>query len=151
MEPHASVRLDPNVEAGHVHHEHVEPIPWKTGRVGAVDAIDRDTSWVPKREAAPKKKSCNDGDCGCKSKPVMASAIAPTTDSPLPISKPAKPKNPRGLGRASPRASVSGLWYGCAASHKSSSSRYFATSYSRPAFAARSRRARIRPFDCSIR
>ncbi len=92
MEPHASVRLDPNVEAGHVHHEHVEPIPWKTGRVGAVDAIDRDTSWVPKREAAPKKKSCNDGDCGCKSKPVMASAIAPTTDSPLPISKPAKPK-----------------------------------------------------------
>ncbi len=74
MEPHSSVRLDiglDRVESGHVHHEHVEPIPWKTGRVGAVDAIDRDTSWVA---------------------PVTASAIAPSVTSPSPIGKLTKPK-----------------------------------------------------------
>ena len=38
--PHAGVKLDVGaIETAHVHaHESVEPIPWKTGDVGAVKA-----------------------------------------------------------------------------------------------------------------
>ena len=45
-EPHAQVKLDlaaMHRAAGLAEHETVEPIPWKTGRVGAVAAIDRVT------------------------------------------------------------------------------------------------------------
>ncbi|CAN5358957.1 hypothetical protein BH09MYX1_BH09MYX1_55910 [soil metagenome] len=69
---HGGVRLDVDALAGtpaHVH-AHVEPIAWKTGRVGAVDSIDRTTSIepppVPKRDTAPKS-GCGTGACGCKS------------------------------------------------------------------------------------
>jgi polyferredoxin len=48
---HAGVRLDPSMAAGstiaaHPPHEDVEPIPWKTGRVGVVAGIDTVT-WAP--------------------------------------------------------------------------------------------------------
>ena len=81
---HAGVSLDVHaIEHAHLPIEHVEPIPWKTGQVGAVAPIDRDTSWsLPhakakaEREAeqakahvdAVKKASgCGSGSCGCKS------------------------------------------------------------------------------------
>lgn len=51
--PHAGVSLDvTSIDHAALHdkdhtHVHVEPIPWKTGDVGAVKPIDRDTSWKP--------------------------------------------------------------------------------------------------------
>src|SRR5436305_6250407 len=48
--PHAGVKLDVGaIENAHVHdhaHEGVEPIPWKTGDVGVVKAIDRVTPFT---------------------------------------------------------------------------------------------------------
>jgi polyferredoxin len=47
--PHAGVRIDPAVAAGAAPemHESVEPIPWKTGRVGVVPTLDIATSSLP--------------------------------------------------------------------------------------------------------
>ncbi len=47
--PHAGVRIDPAVAAGGAPemHESVEPIPWKTGRVGVVPTLDAATSTSP--------------------------------------------------------------------------------------------------------
>ena len=69
--PHAGVTLDVGAidhaslhDAEHTH-VHVEPIPWKTGAVGAVKPIDRETTWTPASpvaalprpsEGSPKKK-----------------------------------------------------------------------------------------------
>src|SRR5215471_7825691 len=45
---HAGVRLDvAQIDATPPVVDHVEPIPWKTGRVGAVGAIDMITSLPP--------------------------------------------------------------------------------------------------------
>ncbi len=81
MDPHAGVTLDPSVGSPHEHHVHVEPIPWKTGRVGVVDAIDQDTTWSPRLpepvvKAAAEKKSCKSGACGCKDKPATAPTLS---------------------------------------------------------------------------
>ncbi|HEX7602822.1 MAG TPA: 4Fe-4S binding protein, partial [Polyangiaceae bacterium] len=112
---HSGIKLDPRVTSGDVPevHAHVEPIPWKTGRVGAVDAIDRDTSWslpaavsvvAPARASTkePEKKTggCGTGACGCKTTAAAsASSAAPAAvvASPVvPVPKKAKidPKLP---------------------------------------------------------
>lgn len=85
---HAGVSLDVHtIEHAHLPIEHVEPIPWKTGQVGAVAPIDRDTSWSLPHAAAKAERAreleeakahadavkkasggCGSGACGCKSK-----------------------------------------------------------------------------------
>ena len=56
--PHAGVQLDVSaIDHAALHdvdhtHVHVEPIPWKTGAVGAVKPIDRETTWLPAGAAA---------------------------------------------------------------------------------------------------
>jgi polyferredoxin len=52
---HAGIRLDPAVVAHAMPEAHadVEPIPWKTGRVGVVTAIDAAPQPAPVRPAAP--------------------------------------------------------------------------------------------------
>ncbi len=65
-------------------HEHVEPIPWKTGRVGAVEALD--ASGVGEPVAPPAKDTC------VPVAPVKAQADGGEAGSkPLPAAK-AKPK-----------------------------------------------------------
>jgi polyferredoxin len=60
--PHAGVTLDVGaIDHAALHdpasmHVEVEPIPWKTGDVGAVKAIDRETTWTPKASTAGLKK-----------------------------------------------------------------------------------------------
>lgn len=98
-EPHAGVVLDvagiESIErAGDALHAHVEPIPWKTGEVGAVAPIDRDTSWslppvagsrtepapdTSASQAAPesrRKNGCGSGACGCASGTAASGAAA---------------------------------------------------------------------------
>jgi polyferredoxin len=82
---HAGVGLAPSLVDGsaapaHAPHEDVEPIPWKTGRVGVVPGIDAIT-WAPDRALAPP--------------PAPAPALAPASaPAPAPVAKgpPAKPK-----------------------------------------------------------
>ncbi len=109
---HAGVSLDPGALAGGPDvHATVEPIPWKTGRVGAVDAIDRDTSWTPepvvRPPPPPKKSGCGSGSCGCKtaaagSASAGVAAAAPAA-SPVASGAPAKPK------KVDPRLPGSGI------------------------------------------
>ncbi len=55
VRPHAGVQLAPDVVAGTGGdgHPHVEPIPWKTGRVGVVPPIDLVSSPLPPALAMP--------------------------------------------------------------------------------------------------
>ena len=61
--PHAGVTLDVRaIDNAALHdpesrHVEVEPIPWKTGDVGAVKPIDRETTWIPKASTAGLRKS----------------------------------------------------------------------------------------------
>ncbi len=56
--PHAGVTLDVGaIDHAALHdpasmHVEVEPIPWKTGDVGAVKPIDRETTWTPRASTA---------------------------------------------------------------------------------------------------
>src|SRR5215831_19011856 len=110
-QPHASVKLDPHAMGhDHAHHEAVEPIPWKTGKVGVVDAIDTTAQPViPRlREAQPRnppapsggsfaapaiteKKKCaaqhDKKACGCSGEKREAAAVA----TPAAAAKPAAP------------------------------------------------------------
>ncbi len=82
--PHAHVGLDVHrldAELHHTGHVEVEPIPWKTGRVGVVDPIDRSVPLTvnPVVEAPPRataqsasKKNCGSEACECKTAPVDA-------------------------------------------------------------------------------
>ena len=88
--PHAGVSLDlAGIEHAHDAHPHVEPIPWKTGEVGVVAPLDRDTTFrldapavtSSARPAAPEKKACGTG-CGCK-----------TEKKPEPRAEPARRKD----------------------------------------------------------
>ncbi len=97
---HSGIKLDPRVTSGAAPELHapVEPIPWKTGRVGAVDAIDRDTSWsVPAPEqgvsvvapaaAGTKEKTetgrCGTGACGCSKTSAAPADAAAAVASPV--------------------------------------------------------------------
>jgi hypothetical protein len=75
---HAGVRLDPSLAEGtmpaHTSHADVEPIPWKTGKVGVVAGIDAVT-WASTQAPAPA--------------PAQASASA---SAPVAAKAPAKPK-----------------------------------------------------------
>jgi polyferredoxin len=80
-QPHAGVTLDVGaIDHAALHgspesldhtHVHVEPIPWKTGAVGAVKPIDRATTWTP----------------------VAAASAAPAPAAPAPARAPAKKKD----------------------------------------------------------
>ena len=72
---HAGVRLDPSLAAAHTHaaHEDVEPIPWKTGKVGIVGGIDAIT-WAPSTPR-PLDAACVPTPAHA---PTLASAPAPT-------------------------------------------------------------------------
>ncbi len=57
---------------------HVDVIPWKTGRVGVVDALDDRPEPASRAAAAPKsaeKASCGEG-CGCAAAAPVATASA---------------------------------------------------------------------------
>ncbi len=79
---HAGVSLDPNLTAAAAPGlDSIEPIPWKSGRIGAVPALDEVQSFAP--IAAPARRSlarvaatsssqgegsCASGACGCGAK-----------------------------------------------------------------------------------
>jgi polyferredoxin len=82
--PHAGVALDPS-RIEHVHdHAPVEPIPWKTGDVGVVPALDLDTSWSPAPLSTSRTASGSGSterteagcgtSCGCKTPAPKPSA-----------------------------------------------------------------------------
>jgi hypothetical protein len=75
--PHAGVRIDPEVVAGisPEAHERVEPIPWKTGRVGVVPSLDTVAPVAP-----------------VAASPVPAQVAAPSGASPAVPVAPAPPK-----------------------------------------------------------
>jgi polyferredoxin len=81
---HAGVTLDvAGIEAGAAAsdaHPHVEPIPWKTGRVGAVGAIDA-TSTSHKSSAPPLI-------VGAAAEPSQSSGVRPTTSTSTSTSTP---------------------------------------------------------------
>jgi len=82
------------------HDVHVDPIPWRTGRVGAVDALDAGLVLPAVRSAPPepatasppvaKTGGCATGACGCKGDVVTASAA--TVGGAAPAVAKTKPK-----------------------------------------------------------
>jgi polyferredoxin len=73
MDPAAVAGVEPEM------HGDVEPIPWKTGRVGVIGPIDAVT-WTPRvPDAAPSPTaagSCSSGSCSCSSGAAGATAVA---------------------------------------------------------------------------
>ena len=103
---------------GHDAHDFPEPIPWKTGQVGAIAPIDRDTTWivgsasspasaasqVPVKSAAVSSSaatspatSCGSSNCACGSaatSSVSASAGPASPVSAAAVAIPAVPAAP---------------------------------------------------------
>src|SRR5450432_1398980 len=91
---HAGVRIDEALIAGGAPEVHadVDPIPWRTGKVGVVPAIDAVT-WSPVAPEPPvapaPAKTCSSGSgapCACSTSTTPASPTAPlaaTATSPM--------------------------------------------------------------------
>ena len=131
--PHAGVRIDPTVlgtAAATDPHEGVDPIPWKTGKVGVVPSIDAVTWSATKPPGAPAsrpnpapapKATCGSDPahpCGCAPASAPASAPIPPRGAPdltstcAPVSAPgsasaAPPAPPLGP-RAKPKKKLPG-------------------------------------------
>ncbi len=91
MPLHAGVRLDPVLDhdLGASAHADVEPIPWKTGKVGVVAGIDAVT-WAAPGEAAAVTPAIPVASTPPAA--VATTAAVATPGAPLAAKAPAKPK-----------------------------------------------------------
>lgn len=89
---HAGVSLDPSLtQASPPALEHIEPIPWGNGRVGAVPALDAVQSFLPRVPAAVAASSasgaasCASGACGCGAKSENKTDPSPQQARVMPV------------------------------------------------------------------